>query len=348
MLGLPIVQGRPDGFPGHRIWGLRDRLTTNPSLPRQTRRAASLTRHLSASSRPATRASRTASRCRTSRELRLRCLLARARVGGQFRHGVQFLALHQVQPADRLVDPRPRQRLDLLAQPGQRRDRPAGHAGEVVEETRPISSCQPTPPSRPAPSRRLAPVRITSAMILITGGAGFIGSNLQAALVRRGHETVIVDNLGSAGKWRNLAKHPPSRLLPPGEIDAFLDSRPPLEMVYHLGAISDTTAVDGDAVWETNVELPRHIWHWCAEPRRAPGLCVLRGHLWRRFGRVRRRPDAVGAGQAAAAQSVRLDQARLRSPRRARHRGAAGAPAAMGRAEILQRLWARTSTTRAA
>ncbi len=101
-------------------------------------------------------------------------------------------------------------------------------------------------------------------MILITGGAGFIGSNLQAALVRRGHETIIVDNLGSAGKWRNLAKHPPSRLLPPGEIVGFLESRPPIEMVYHFGAISDTTALDGDAVWATNVELARHIWHWCA------------------------------------------------------------------------------------
>ena len=101
-------------------------------------------------------------------------------------------------------------------------------------------------------------------MILVTGGAGFIGSNLQAALVRRGHETVVVDHLGSGGKWRNLAKHPPARLLPPSEIDGFLDSRPPIEMVYHLGAISDTTATDGDAVWATNVELSRHIWHWCA------------------------------------------------------------------------------------
>jgi ADP-L-glycero-D-manno-heptose 6-epimerase len=101
-------------------------------------------------------------------------------------------------------------------------------------------------------------------MILITGGAGFIGSNLQAALARRGLETVVVDNLGSAGKWRNLAKHPPARLLPPGDIEGFLESRPPLEMVYHYGAITDTTATDGDAAWATNVELARFIWHWCA------------------------------------------------------------------------------------
>ena len=101
-------------------------------------------------------------------------------------------------------------------------------------------------------------------MILVTGGAGFIGSNLHAALVQRGHETAIVDRLGNEGKWRNLAKHPPARLIPPTEIDAFLESRPPIEMVYHLGAVSSTTATDGDAVWDSNVELSRHIWHWCA------------------------------------------------------------------------------------
>jgi ADP-L-glycero-D-manno-heptose 6-epimerase len=100
-------------------------------------------------------------------------------------------------------------------------------------------------------------------MILVTGGAGFIGSNLHAALVRRGHETVVVDWLGQDAKWRNLARHPPGRLIPPSEIDAFLESRPPVEMVYHMGAISETTATDGDKVWETNVELSRNIWHWC-------------------------------------------------------------------------------------
>ncbi len=101
-------------------------------------------------------------------------------------------------------------------------------------------------------------------MILVTGGAGFIGSNLHAALIARGAETAIADRLGSRSKWRNLAKHPPARLIPPDDIDAFLDSREPLEMVYHLGAVSDTTATDGDAVWAANVELSRRIWRWCA------------------------------------------------------------------------------------
>ena len=101
-------------------------------------------------------------------------------------------------------------------------------------------------------------------MILITGGAGFIGSNLQAALARRGHETVVADTLGSDGKWRNLAKHPPARVVPPDHLAAFLAGHPPVEVVFHLGAVSDTTAVDGDHTWATNVELSRRLWEWCA------------------------------------------------------------------------------------
>ena len=102
-------------------------------------------------------------------------------------------------------------------------------------------------------------------MILITGGAGFIGSNLQAALTRRGLETVVADSLGCKGKWLNLAGHPPDRIVHPDDLDVFLDSHPPLEMVFHLGAVSTTTAADGDRTWATNVELSRRLWTWCGE-----------------------------------------------------------------------------------
>jgi ADP-L-glycero-D-manno-heptose 6-epimerase len=101
-------------------------------------------------------------------------------------------------------------------------------------------------------------------MILITGGAGFIGSYLQAELVTRGHRTIIVDWLGTGGKWRNLAAHPPERIIAPEMLDAFLDTNPDIEMVYHLGAISETTATDGDLVWQTNVALSQRLWEWCA------------------------------------------------------------------------------------
>jgi ADP-L-glycero-D-manno-heptose 6-epimerase len=102
-------------------------------------------------------------------------------------------------------------------------------------------------------------------MILVTGGAGFIGSYLQGDLAARGHETVIVDRLGSNGKWRNIARHPPARLVHPAELDAFLAEAPPITAVFHMGAISGTLATDGDHVWRTNVELSQKLWAWCAQ-----------------------------------------------------------------------------------
>ena len=101
-------------------------------------------------------------------------------------------------------------------------------------------------------------------MILVTGGAGFIGSNLHAALTRRGAPAIVVDRLGSDGKWRNLARHPPAEIIRPDALDAFLATRPPIETVFHLGAISETTATDGDLAWETNVSLSWRLWQWCA------------------------------------------------------------------------------------
>lgn len=102
-------------------------------------------------------------------------------------------------------------------------------------------------------------------MILLTGGAGCIGSNLHAALSERSREAIIVDRLGANDKWRNLAHHPPARIIAPEALADFLDRRPPLELVCHLGAVSDTTARDGDLVWETNVELSLRLWEWCTE-----------------------------------------------------------------------------------
>jgi ADP-L-glycero-D-manno-heptose 6-epimerase len=101
-------------------------------------------------------------------------------------------------------------------------------------------------------------------MIMVTGGAGFIGSVLHRALFGRGLEVVVVDRLGREGKWRNLARHPPARLISPDALDAFLASHPPIESAVHLGAVSETTATDADEAWATNVELSLRLWHWCA------------------------------------------------------------------------------------
>ncbi|HQT63653.1 MAG: ADP-glyceromanno-heptose 6-epimerase [Acidocella sp. 20-57-95] len=101
-------------------------------------------------------------------------------------------------------------------------------------------------------------------MILVTGGAGFIGSNLQAALYEEGHDVIICDWLGQESKWRNLRKHPPLEIIHPEALLGYLADNPPLSAIYHLGAISETTATDGDLVWQSNVALSQMLWHWCA------------------------------------------------------------------------------------
>jgi ADP-L-glycero-D-manno-heptose 6-epimerase len=100
-------------------------------------------------------------------------------------------------------------------------------------------------------------------MILITGGAGFIGSCLLAELTARGRRTIVVDWLGSGEKWRNIARHPPERIVAPEALDEFLRHAGGVEAVIHLGAISETVARDGDRTWHTNVELSRRLWEWC-------------------------------------------------------------------------------------
>jgi ADP-L-glycero-D-manno-heptose 6-epimerase len=101
-------------------------------------------------------------------------------------------------------------------------------------------------------------------MILVTGGAGFIGSNLHAALQAAGEPVAISDWLGDAGKWRNLRHHPPLDIIPPDALPAYLAGNPAIRTIVHLGAISATTATDGDAVWQNNVALSQRLWHWCA------------------------------------------------------------------------------------
>lgn len=102
-------------------------------------------------------------------------------------------------------------------------------------------------------------------MIIITGATGFIGSCLQARLYHLKEKTVVVDWLGDEGKWRNIANHVPTDLVFPQDLDDFLaENCKSITAVVHLGAVSETTARDGDGVWKTNVDLSKKIWRWCA------------------------------------------------------------------------------------
>src|SRR5215468_5409330 len=104
-------------------------------------------------------------------------------------------------------------------------------------------------------------------MLLVTGGAGFIGSNVVAGLNEAGRADIAVcDELGNGQKWRNLAKRQLADIVPPQGLTSWLEGRK-LDAVIHLGAISDTTATDADLVVETNFRVSLRLLDWCTKNR---------------------------------------------------------------------------------
>jgi ADP-L-glycero-D-manno-heptose 6-epimerase len=103
-------------------------------------------------------------------------------------------------------------------------------------------------------------------MFVVTGGAGFIGSNIVAALAERGRGPIAVcDRLGDGEKWRNLAKRELVDVVHPDQLFAFLDHhRLAIDAVIHMGALSSTTETDADRVVAVNFGLSLKLWDWCA------------------------------------------------------------------------------------
>jgi ADP-L-glycero-D-manno-heptose 6-epimerase len=111
-------------------------------------------------------------------------------------------------------------------------------------------------------------------MIIVTGGAGFIGSNIVTALNDRGREDVlVVDNLKDGTKFLNLVD---CEILDYLGKDEFIDKirsgagfGEPVDAIFHEGACSATTEWDGHYMMNNNYEYSKSLLHYCLENKAA-------------------------------------------------------------------------------
>ena len=106
-------------------------------------------------------------------------------------------------------------------------------------------------------------------MIIVTGGAGFIGSALIWKLNEKSlTDIVVVDRMGHSGKWKNLVKRQITDIVHKDHFFDWLDALPKgrrIEAVYHMGACSSTTETDVDYLVENNLHYSMKIWNFCVK-----------------------------------------------------------------------------------
>jgi ADP-L-glycero-D-manno-heptose 6-epimerase len=103
-------------------------------------------------------------------------------------------------------------------------------------------------------------------MYLVTGGAGFIGSNIVAQLSEGGADVVVCDWMKSDERWQNLAKHELAAIIAPPELRAWLQGRnESITAAVHMGAISATTEANVDQLADSNIRATLDLLDWCTE-----------------------------------------------------------------------------------
>ena len=103
-------------------------------------------------------------------------------------------------------------------------------------------------------------------LVVVTGAAGFIGSNIVADLeAGRNVAIAAVDWFGTDERWRNLAKRRVDHFVRPEALLPFLDAHESeVAAIIHMGAISATTERDVDLLVERNINYTVALWDWAA------------------------------------------------------------------------------------
>lgn len=103
-------------------------------------------------------------------------------------------------------------------------------------------------------------------MIIVTGGAGFIGSCVVRTLNDAGRkDIIIVDNIAETDKWMNMRNKQFIKYVHKSKFLEELPTYEGVEAIIHMGAQSSTTERDFDYLWENNFEYTKALWNYCAE-----------------------------------------------------------------------------------